>query len=74
MSFITKMFIFIKNIFNNKEKVSKLELPKPVINSKETVNFTEYIKVNTIEKKAKREVETLICEGDGLGIQKKISC
>ena len=51
------------------EEIKTLEEPKNTIN-KEKNNFIKSLK---IEKKSKKEVETLICYGDGLGIQKKIS-
>lgn len=70
MNFIKKFFEQIKNMFNKKENVKILEEPTQQINEN---NFTESLKVTMQEKKQENKIETLICEGDGLGIQKKMS-
>ena len=69
MNIIQKIISFIKKRFMKQEEIKTLEEPKNTIN-KEKNNFIKSLK---IEKKSKKEVETLICYGDGLGIQKKIS-
>ena len=69
MNIIQKIISFIKKRFMKQEEIKTLEEPKKTIN-KEKNNFIKSLK---IEKKSKKEVETLICYGDGLGIQKKIS-
>lgn len=68
------MLLFIKNIFIKQEKVKAIEAPKSIIKPEEKVNFMESLKIGTTEKKVKQRVETLICTGDGLGIQRKIRC
>ncbi len=73
MNFFRKIANYIKNIFIKKEKVQVLEAPKQVQKSSEKPDFINSLKVTIKEKKEKKKVETLICEGDGLGIQKKIS-
>ncbi len=73
MNIIRKAILFIKNIFIKQEKIKALEEPKQVIHQREKVDFIESLKVNVNEKKKKKQIETLICEGDGLGIQGKIS-
>ena len=62
---------WIKNIiaFFKRKKVKKIDSPE-IQKSSEKSEFTSSLKVNTINKK--KEVETQICEGNGLGIQKKI--
>lgn len=72
MNIIRKMILFIKNIFIKQEEIKALEEPKQIVNQEKKTNFIESLKINTTERKKK--IETLICEGDGLGIQKKISC
>ena len=42
-----------------------------VINNKE--NFIQSLKKTNTEKRTNKKIETLICYGDGLGIQKKLS-
>lgn len=74
MNIIRKMILFIKNIFVKQEEIKVLEEPKQIINQEKKMNFIESLKVTIIEKKNKKRIETLTCEGDGLGIQKKISC
>ena len=73
MNIIRKMVSFIKKMFI-KEEVKLLEPPKHIINQEEKVKFIESLKITTAEKIKKKKIETLTCEGDGLGIQKKISC
>ena len=67
MSIVNKIILFIKKIFNRQQEVEKINTLEQ--NKKE--NFKEDLKTTTTEKEKK--VETLICEGDGLGIQKKIT-
>ncbi|MCI8654682.1 MAG: hypothetical protein HFJ48_02245 [Clostridia bacterium] len=71
MNIIKKIIKYIKSIFIKQEEVKLIEAPKEDINNKKA-KFLETIKVNVIEKRKKMEIETLICEGDGLGIQKKL--
>lgn len=74
MKIIRKMILFIKSIFVKQEAIKALEEPKQIINQEKKINFIESLKITTTEKKNKKRIETLTCEGDGLGIQKKISC
>ena len=69
MNIIQKIISFIKKRFMKQEEIKTLEEPKNTIN----IEKNNFIKSLKIEKKSKKEVETLICYGDGLGIQKKIS-
>ena len=70
MDFIKNILYFIKKIFN-KEEIKMLEAPTEPIISKEKKNiFFNTIKINVTKNK---KVETLVCYGDGLGIQTKIS-
>ncbi len=74
MSIIRKMILFIKNIFVKQDEVKRLEETKIVIEQDKKENFIESLKITTTEKRIKNKVETLTCNGDGLGIQKKITC
>jgi hypothetical protein len=66
------MLVFFKKIFVKKEEIKTLQAPVNV--EKETKNdFIKSLKVNIALKTHKNKVETLVCEGDGLGIQKKIT-
>ena len=60
--------MFIKNIFRGHEEVRKIDAPKQSIN-KDKSEFLESLKVSVIEKRKKIKIKTLVCEGDGLGIQ-----
>ena len=68
MNIIKNIINFIKKIFNKPEEIKKIEEAK--IDKKE--EFIQNIKI--VPKEEKKKIETLVCEGDGLGIQKKISC
>ena len=70
MNIVRKIILFIKNIFNNQSKVEKIEDSKNTIEQNKKENFMESLKTTNTEKEKK--IETLICEGDGLGIQKRI--
>jgi len=70
MSILKKIIEVIKNMFSNKkEEVKALEEPKTIIQN----DKKEFLSALKFQKKRKHEVETLVCEGDGLGIQKKMS-
>lgn len=81
MKFIEKITLLFKNIFKKQDKVKMLEAPqtqentqKEVTNNQKQKNdFIESLKVNIENKPKKKKIETLICEGDGLGIKPKIS-
>jgi hypothetical protein len=68
MNVFRKILLTIKNIFEKKEEVKLLQEPT---NNKN--NFIESLKTNITKKSENKKVETLVCNGDGLGIQKKIS-
>ena len=55
-------------MFNKNDERKVLNFPK---NTKKD-EFVEYLKTNVKTKKSK--IITPICEGDGTGINKKISC
>lgn len=74
MIIIRKMILFIKNIFVKQDEVKRLQEPKIVIEQDKKESFIESLKIATTEKRTKKRVETLTCNGDGLGIQKKITC
>lgn len=65
MNFIKNIFLFFKRILKKEQGIKMLEAPA------EKTNFVDSLKIN--EVKEKKKVETLICVGDGLGIQTKIS-
>lgn len=74
MNIIRKMILFIKNIFTKQDKVKKLTEPTIIVNDDKKENFIKSLKITTTQKRTKKKVETLTCNGDGLGIQKKITC
>lgn len=71
MSFIKNLFELIKKIFNKKCDKKMIEAPIETQPNKEKLEFANSLKVD-IPKPKKKEVETMICYGDGLGIQTKI--
>lgn len=73
MIIIKKMFLFIKNIFVKQEEVKKIEEPKILENQDKKKNFIESLRIDPIERRKNKKVETLVCDGDGLGIQNKLS-
>lgn len=74
MSIIRNIILFFKNIFNKKEYIKALEAPKQIVNSDKKSNFIQSLKINSAEKTKEKKIETLICKGNGLGIQKKVNC
>jgi hypothetical protein len=72
MSIVKRIFLFFKNIFNQKEEVKMLQEPI-ITNKEEKSSFIESLKVNITKNSKKNNIETLVNDGDGLGIQAKIS-
>ena len=72
MNFFSKIIEFFKNIFV-KQKPKQLEEPKQQVQENITNQREMFIKNLKIEekpkKKKRKKMETLICVGDGLGIQ-----
>ena len=73
MSIIQKFILLIKKLFNKQEDIKALEAPKQTMVQDRKIDFIDSLKITALEKKKYSKVETLVCEGDGLGIQKKIS-
>ncbi len=73
MNVLKKFFTFIKSVFDKHNNVKKLVEPKELAEQDKKANFVKDLKVNVIEKETKKNITTLICNGDGLGIKKKIS-
>lgn len=70
MNIIKHIIIFFKNIFEKQEKVKTLKEVKQIESKEKKDDFTESLRIDTENNE---KIETLICEGNGLGIQKKIS-
>ena len=70
---MSRIIDFFKNLFKrNKQKL--IEEPKQINKNDRYKDFINSIRVSNIERKQKKkEITTLICEGDGLGIKKRIS-
>ena len=73
MNVIKKIVLFIKNILKKQDEPKKLEEPKIIVEEDKRDNFIQSLKVNNTKKRKRKKIETAICEGDGLGIQKKIT-
>ena len=78
MSIIEKMISFIKRLFK-KEEIKLIEAPIEVEDEEKDKKKEKFLNSLKVEdevkkkKKLKRKIETLICVGDGLGIQGKIT-
>ena len=73
MNFFKSIILKIKKIFNKHEDIKMLEESKIINNSNAKDEFIENLKVNINKVIKKKKVETLICPGDGLGINNKIT-
>lgn len=75
MNLIKKIFKFIKKIFYKKEEIKMIEAISLTSVREKKKKFIKELKEDYIKRKLeKKKIETLICVGDGLGIQKKVSC
>ncbi len=74
MNIIKKIILFIRNIFIKQDTVKKLPDQKVVTKENKKESFIKAIQVTPTRKNTKKKVETLTCNGDGLGIQKNITC
>lgn len=72
MNVIERIMSFIKKFFNKQEEIKMIEAPERVTNIKEKEDFFSSIKVFRPIQIENNEIETLICIGDGLGIQKNM--
>lgn len=75
MKFLEKIKSFFKKIFH-KEEVKMLNKPleemKKDYKQKEN-EFLKSLRVDIMPEQRKNKIETLICIGDGTGIQNKVS-
>ena len=60
-------------MWHKQEKIKQLLEPQMVVNEDRKEEFVNSLKMTKKPNKTKQGVTTLICNGDGLGIQKKIS-
>lgn len=72
MNIIEKLILLIKNIFK-KGEIKKIEAPKQTQKEDKKSEFIDSLKIQTNIIKKKKKIETLVCPGDGLGIQNKIT-
>ncbi|MEG1008480.1 MAG: hypothetical protein RSE41_02280 [Clostridia bacterium] len=71
MNIINKVIKYIENRFNKQKYIKELNICKEV----ENLNNNEFIislKTQVAYNEKNNEIETLICVGDGLGLQNKI--
>lgn len=77
MDVFKKIFSFLEKMLKKENDIKMIEDSQNIkninsINQKE--NFIESLKQNTvITKKIDKKIKTIICSGDGTGIQKKLS-
>ena len=73
MIIINKIILFFKNIFKKDKNIKKLPSSKQ---NEKTVNssFADSLKVDNVKEVRKNPpIKTIVCSGDGLGIQNKMS-
>ena len=66
----------LKKIFNKKVQIGVVDIEKKeVVNVEKNIGneFRNILKLKSITYEKKKKIKTLICVGDGLGIQNKIS-
>lgn len=76
MDIIKKFIKFLKKLFNKEDSVKMID--SPVV---DTINiqkenkgkFIDSLKMKDIGDHNKKNIETLVCFGDGLGIQNKVN-
>lgn len=73
MNIFKNIISFFKKIFNKENNIKMIEAPVQEIKKKDKASFMNSLKVNIVQKRKKKKIETLTCFGDGLGIQNKIS-
>lgn len=73
MNFIKNIIEFFKRLFNKEDNIKMIDSPVDNLQREDKEKFVNSVKVNTIENREKKNVETLTCFGDGLGIQTKVS-
>lgn len=71
MNIISRIIEWIKNTFNKNQEIKMLEEPKTSACKDKRIDFVTNLKANT--KVKRKKVETLVCPGDGLGIQSEIT-
>lgn len=72
MKFIKNIILFIKKNLYKNNLILSINSPEQVLNKgKNKEEFISNIKIN--KSKENDIIETLICDGDGLGIQNKIN-
>lgn len=73
MNIMKNIINFIKKLFHKDNNLKMIEAPVEEIRKSDKESFINSLKVNIVPKRKKKNVETLTCFGDGLGIQNKIS-
>lgn len=72
MKSIKNMLELIKKFFVKKDNIMMLKSPEEEkVKEEKKEKFLASIKIDIL-KKNNKEIETLVCVGDGLGIQKKV--
>ena len=72
MKFIESIYLFFKNLFQKKEQIKMIEEGKETLRTNNRENFFNSLKIEKKLPQKGKIVETLVCVGDGLGIQNEI--
>lgn len=70
MKLVKDVILFFKKLFNREYSTKMIEAS---VEKEDNTNFINSLKVDIEQKQNEKKVETLICFGDGLGIQDKMT-
>ena len=73
MELIDKIISFIKKLIKKEDTIKLLEEGKPNEKLRTREDYVKTLKVEINQTKKKKQIETLVCVGDGLGIQNKVT-
>ena len=73
MELIDKIISFIKRLVKKEDTIKLLVEGKSNENPRTSKDYVKTLKVEINQTKKKKQIETLVCVGDGLGIQNKVT-
>ena len=73
MELIDKIISFIKRLVKKEDTIKLLVERKPNEKPQNRKDYVKTLKVEINQTKKKKQIETLVCVGDGLGIQNKVT-
>ena len=61
MEILKSIVSFFKKVFSKQEEIKMLEAPVEINSKQDKSKFMDSLKINLVEKKKKKKVETLTC-------------